>query len=233
MGSMRTTQVKERPILMHARSIKGILAGRKTQARSIVKPQPEFGITPCHYTETGWAEERADGACFCSQRPVKAYADVGNYLWVRETWRTTCDEGGDCCVQFRADDTARYMLCADSGQGDPVGLGVSCRALSPGPPWKSSIHMPRWASRITLEITGVRVERVRDISAADAWAEGVRPPGVAEIANDGTLDAPGIDPAAETIKEFSRLWDDTNGKGAWDRNGWVWVIEFRKLEGAA
>ena len=82
--------------------------------------------------------------------------------------------------------------------------------------WRPSIHMPRWASRITLEVTGVRVERVQDITPEDAEAEGIEPY------------APIYAPSASAIDAFSELWDSLNAKYGWDVNPWVWVVEFRQ-----
>lgn len=79
-----------------------------------------------------------------------------------------------------------------------------------------SIHMPRWASRINLEITGVRVERLQEISVSDAIAEGY----------DGSIQSP-VDPS---IKWYSDLWESINGSGSWDTNPWVWVVNFRRIK---
>jgi hypothetical protein len=86
--------------------------------------------------------------------------------------------------------------------------------------WRSPIHMPRWASRITLEITGVRVERLQDISEGDAKAEGVQIP-------DGTPTPPEW---WNYRREFAHLWDQINGPGSWDANAWVWVVKFRRIQ---
>ena len=97
--------------------------------------------------------------------------------------------------------------------------GTGC-GLSSSPKWKPSIHMPRWASRINLEITGIRVERLNDISEADARAEGCR-------SNADTLAETGY---ATCRDAFRDLWESINGPGSWDANHWVWCIEFRRLE---
>lgn len=172
--TLSTPDIKERPILMHARSIKGILAGSKTQTRRIVKYR-------------AYAEEGA----IVHPRECP-YGQPGDRLWVRETWRMNEPPSG---LIFKADlhpvDYERYA------------------------PWRPSIYMPRWASRLTLEITDIRVERVQDISEEDARAEG--------------LHADSIDSALSLCENFSVLWEETNGKGAWERNDWVWVISFRRL----
>lgn len=105
-------------------------------------------------------------------------------------------------------------------------------ALSWPGPWRPSIHMPRWASRITLEVTGVRCERLRDISEADAQAEGVE----RTVTGDGwrryadpSWEAVGLPPFADARSSFRSLWEHINGTGSWDANPWVWVIEFERI----
>ena len=120
---------------------------------------------------------------------------VGMCLWVRETWSDYLDAlTNERGVVYRAS-----------------------HGLLPGQVWKPSIHMPRWASRLTLEITDVRVERLQDISHHDAMCEGV-----------------GME-SSDSLKQygykagFANLWESINGKGSWDANPWVWVIKFRRL----
>lgn len=129
------------------------------------------------------------------------YGQPGDRLWVREAFQFSSDY-----PLYRADDEAGHI---DGG-------------------WRPSIHMPRWASRITLEVTGVRVERLQDISEADAVAEGIEP----------TMPNPGPwnwkDYLAEgchthAILSYKTLWESINGPGSWDKNPLVWVVEFRRL----
>ncbi len=126
------------------------------------------------------------------------YGQVGSKLWVRETWVPTF-QGLDCL--YKADETGKPSLFPVSG-------------------WKPSIHMPRWASRITLEITEVRVERLQEISEEDAIAEGIPP-----FAPNGKVQSSTI-----PCKHFSTLWDSLNAKRGygWETNPWVWVISFRR-----
>jgi hypothetical protein len=93
--------------------------------------------------------------------------------------------------------------------------------------WRPSIHMPRWASRITLEITDVRVERLQDISEADAVAEGCKP-----IRPELMLDGLIVRPGRSAVEEFRLVWEQIHGHGggSWEKNPWVWVIGFKKLE---
>jgi hypothetical protein len=124
------------------------------------------------------------------------YGQPGDRLWVREAWRAWPDG-----VAYRAD-------ISDADLADAVHA-----------PWRPSIHMHRAASRITLEITAVRVERLQDISEADAKAEGVTRP------------VPMLDDDPSTyVDAFGDLWASINGPGSWDSNPWVWVIEFRRVE---
>lgn len=141
-----------------------------------------------------------------NERPLP-YGQTGDRLWVRETFghfeRNQHFKPG-CNVYYRADG--------------------NCLELEP---WRPSIHMPRWASRITLEITSVRVERLQDISEADALAEGIPSidtPGAWTLPIPANPNLPAI-----YLGAFCKLWESINGPGSWDANPWVWAIEFRRL----
>ena len=190
--------MKERPILMSGAMVRAILDGSKTQTRRIVKPQPEHGIIPCAWVDTLWAELDAKGGCRCHMAPVRfPYGAPGDRLWVRETFAHHFGE-----LRYRADESPDSYYYGAKG-------------------WKPSIFMPRALSRITLEITGVRVERVQDISEDDAWAEGVEPP-MLHPDDPGNLDV-----ARAT---FAALWDSINAARApWESNPWVWVVEFKRF----
>lgn len=179
--------MKERPILFSGAMVRAILEGRKTQTRRVVKYVPALG------EPEEWCHRFSFGSdpiIFNPEHHCK-YGAVGERLWVRETWA----DCGDKTAVMRAD----------------------CSVLVPGVRWRPSIHMPRWASRITLEIIGVRVERLQDISDEDAMAEGCQ----AEI----------IPPNFQSYRAgYATLWDAINGPGAWDKNPWVWVIEFKWVE---
>jgi len=194
------TKVKERPILFSGPMVRAILEGRKTQTRRTVKPQPEVMQNDAIGRE--FAMEHFTVPCsevlFCKN--YCPYGRAGERLWVRETH---CEYGGQWI--FRAD----YL-----GSITPISDGI-------GGPWKPSIHMPKRASRITLEITGVRVERLNDISEADALAEGC----------DGNCQI-GYIPAYQAgpcSYHFAQLWESINGPGSWAINPWVWVIEFKRI----
>lgn len=162
------------------------------------------------------------------------YGPPGGRLWVRETWQ------GPLLEQFEVDADSRWMsplrihqyqnpahcrYAADGG-GAPEFLdaddNLQCR-------WRPSIHMPRWASRITLEITGVRVERLQDISIQDAKAEGAWGPDDSIVDKVATYF--GIDVlAANPRLAFQMLWESINGPDSWQANPWVWAIDFKRLE---
>lgn len=210
--------MKERPILFSSEMVRAILDECKTQTRRVVKPQPEYGIIPCAWTGTLWAEIDAQGGCRCHMAPARCpYGQPGDRLWVRETFAViTGDISGKVAtsldaVEYRAD-------------GSAVGEVItSARA------WRPSIFMPRAYSRITLEIVGVRCERVNEISEADAQAEGA----------DQEFRTVVYSPAG--VKDyhmpvsfrggFANLWDEINAKRgySWDSNPWVWVVEFERI----
>ncbi len=188
----------DRPILFSGEMVRAILEGCKTQTRRVIKPQP-IEVERGYLT---WKQGTGHGA----GAPVSdagtwfdcPYGKLGDRLWVRETWMVEqFPSNGSELVHYRADNTA-----ANSGW-------TAARM------WKPSIHMPRRYSRITLEITGVRVERLQDISEADMAAEG--------------LD---IAPYGEPCAGFQVLWDGINAKRGygWDTNPWVWALTFKRVQ---
>lgn len=189
--------MKERPILFSGPMVRAILEGRKTQTRRIWKPRKiwqdecEDGYSMPHFVD-------GDGEFHDQPCP---YGQPGDRLWVRETWRVA--DGGTKYYEYAAD---RSVL--------REAVDEACCVK-----WKPSIYMKRAASRITLEVVAVRVERLQDISRGDAMAEGC------PFANK----ADGGDPRIW----YSWLWNQINGDGSWDANPWVWVVEFRKVEGGA
>lgn len=198
--------MKERPILFSAPMVRAILEGRKTQTRRVIKPQPtvseqrlrELGAWADDYTLSEQVNAAFQAGCIDAHCP---YGRPGDRLWVQETW-----------LPRAAGSAALYR--ADYGEVEASGIAGM---YSDAGRWRSPIHMPRWASRITLEITGVRVERLQEISAEDARAEGVIPFPADHL------------PAAWT-GSFERLWESINGPGTWNANPWVWVIEFKRID---
>ena len=182
--------MKERPILFSAPMVRALLAGTKTQTRRAVKPQPVYSDVAA--TFASWAFHRKGGGMWLwpnAREDVHAmcpYGQSGDRLWVRET--------------FHAESKSTVHYRADGFEYGPAGG------------WKPSIFMPRWASRITLEVVGVRVERLQEISAADAWAEGVP-------------HSPDVDP----LHEYRAIWTAINGAGNWDANPWVWCVTFKRV----
>lgn len=137
----------------------------------------------------------------------------GLRLWVRETWKSGAN------VQPPIDEP--YIYAADLGPNGAMKWAAT---------WKPSIHMPRAASRITLEITGVRVERLQDISEEDARAEGARE---CDPVSGREVMLAGPSQRGSFVLHYRYLWDSINGKGSWNANPWVWVIEFSRVGGAA
>ncbi|MEH5014047.1 hypothetical protein PO474_21635 [Phytobacter diazotrophicus] len=190
-------------MIFNAEMVRAILDGRKTQTRRPIK----WKQTRC--TEIG---ERDDGSYWpwsedcencCDYWHPCPFGAVGDRIWVRETF-------GDC--------GERLVYRADTDDG------AQCKVNR----WTPSIHMPRWASRITLEITGVRVERLNDISQKDVIAEG------------GPPSHPSIDAVSQQFgyPDFSRswfgqTWQHIYGEESWQANPWVWVIAFQRVEGGA
>ncbi len=219
--------MKERPILFSGPMVRAILEGRKTQTRRAVKTDlVSYNLATC---EEGPLDARQ------IKNQVKCpYGKPGDRLWVRENWyyydkyesRNFCETRK---IPYSPDGVMpgaegfhlrRIRYEATEGNPDPVS------------PWRirPSIHMPRWASRITLEITGLRVERLNDISEADAVAEGVRYMGEGEGYEDYCL-GPGTW-CTSAKASFASLWVSINGSDSLSANPWVWVLEFKRLEAA-
>jgi hypothetical protein len=252
--------------------VRAILEGRKTQTRRVVKPQPptwaeevkfvcdQIAFRPQnsgHETKVIkakflWQKDRLDhggwhGGAVCP------YGVPGDRLWCREAFEV-CDQDGDGeCYAFgyKADDCEGRLGEAHWVNAPPEAFGkYGGQEIGRYEPFKRrsfpSIHMPRWASRITLDVVSVRVERLQEISEADAKAEGiyskcinVPPPihietryvatGVKMVNAADEVDYEA--PAHRTAKQaFECLWESINGYGSWAANQWVWVVEFKRLE---
>ena len=201
--------MKERPILFNAPMVRALLDGTKTQTRRVVKPQPDAGADkPRHLGDGDWQFVSDINQLADSVPAIRCpYGQPGDRLWVRETFARI---DGQTRPWIETDYRATYK------HGDRLGdtLGIKKR-------WTPSIHMPRAASRITLEITSVRVERLQDISGKDCWAEGI-----SEIREKG--DEHG-DLNGSVTHDYRALWESINGPGSWDANPWVWVVEFKRV----
>jgi hypothetical protein len=196
--------MSEHPILFSAPMVRAIIEGRKTQTRRVVKPQPDKHATSWVKSADGgeWkpVEDFPSRVALVVGEWVRCpYGRPGDLLWVRETWR----EAGS--IQ-RADGKI-----PTSGIPDEVYYYADDKAAVYDGPWRSSIHMPRWASRLTLRITDVRVQRVQEISEADAFDEGIS----------------GGDWLGDPVGEYAKLWDSINGKRApWASNPFCWALTF-------
>lgn len=224
----------ERPILFSASMIRAIIAGQKTVTRRVVNVDrlkvhvPEFiaaemafvfgdtsvkpGTYPATMNAHGAVSVLRDGRSI-GVKPgefqwVSPYGTPGEALWLRETWRTATLPDGLNGIRFRADDT--FVPIANTLEASVL-WGHAQR----GAAWRPSIFMPRWASRLSLRVADVRVERLQDITEEDARAEGVTP-----LQMDG----------GSCLPRFEGLWDTINGKRApWASNPWVWRVAFERV----
>ena len=201
--------LKERPILFNVDMVRALLDGRKTQTRRIVKPTKDRNGSGCQLAPCEIAGEVNGG-----DYSLCPYGRPGDQLWVREAF-----EVGLCTESTLAYRATHKPSDLDEGWYEPI-------------KWRPSIHMPRWASRITLEIVSVRVERLQDISEADALAEGIEPP-EGETYRDYAVkpeDNEGHDYYLCPQDSFISLWEKINGLESCKANPWVWVVEFKCLE---
>ncbi|KAI93529.1 hypothetical protein T281_16090 [Rhodomicrobium udaipurense JA643] len=223
---------KERPILFSAPMVRAILEGRKTQTRRIVKRQPAGAESVSQTLASDVAPDKVGAWEFWAGKPQTPLSDPvfcpygrpGDRLWVRETWADASSENGPV-VLYRAGNDRRYLV-DESYPVDYDRFPIKSRDAwsrwaadveggSGG--YRPSIHMPRWASRISLEITDIRVERLQDINEEDARAEGV---------------APWRRPVAQSAPHFAAfadLWRGLNGPDSWAANPWVWVVAFHRV----
>lgn len=206
-GGLTTTAPRERPVIFSGESVRALLAGTKTQTRRLVKGASGAFWDHAGYTPSvdgngvvRWAWSRMASAPVGAPTPRCPFGAPGGRLWVREAWAI----GGGR--------TTQYAVYRASIVGDGARLK-----------WRSPIHMPRWASRFTLEIVAVRVERLNEISDEDCFAEGLQ-----HAVNEGPTAGDG-----SVRGEYRALWESIHGPGSWDANPWVWVIEFRRVEPVA
>ncbi|KAB8062085.1 hypothetical protein GCN74_03390 [Janthinobacterium sp. FT14W] len=207
----------EKPILFSAPMVRALLDGSKTQTRRIMKPQPV--AIPSEPGKHWWPSNAAQSMIRIEdsfQKYPSIFDDAcphggpGSQLWGRETWY--CDHFEVQKGPYLEVPKARELLVYRADNERPY--------EAEQPAWRPSIHMPRWASRILLEIVSVRVERLEDCSDADARAEGT--PG-----GHGII--PSYNYNATPSEHFMHLWESINGVGSWAANPWVWVIEFKRV----
>lgn len=232
------TKIIERGMIFNSDMVRAILDGRKTQTRRIMKVQPSDGFHPTHngyvldlsahwYTpgvvdKNGYlkpAKKDVFGVADENEGYTCPFGAIGDRIWVRETW-AEAGAGAPDLKLYRAD----Y----------PEHVPTHYENVPPADEvrWTPSIHMPRWASRLTLEITGVRVERLNGISETDAEAEGIDMEALFDaqdcydcIADHNMTGRPTVTGA------FKYLWESIYGEESWKANPWVWVIEFKRIEG--
>lgn len=229
--------MKERPILFSAPMVRALLDGTKTQTRRAVKPQPpaecsihymlgneswmpESKRSPLRHHWEAWGgplHQSRPPRHLCGSHSVRCpYGQPGDRIWVKETWRPKvahgCTQGacdcGDVAVEYRADAAIEHFT---DRQIDAASPGW-CMPKAAATGNVSPLFMPRWASRLVLEITEVRVERLQEMSAPDAWAEGI-------------AHSPDVNP----LHAFEKLWTSINGEGSWAANPWVWALTFRRV----
>jgi hypothetical protein len=204
----------EKPILFNDEMIRAILDGRKTQTRRPMRQQPAGGVRFSMFTESGLEDGHG--------REVSSAFQPGDILWVRETWKPTRCGFDDSVsyVRYRADDTRLEI------RHDIQGYITDH--------WRPSIHMLRWASRITLEVTDVRAERVQDMTQADAAAEGAgpwwNPSDVVHTPDDPSMYCWKKVPEdkRDYLRGFVILWDSIYAKRGlgWEQNPWVEAVTF-------
>lgn len=243
----QSNQVKERPIIFSGEMVKAILDGKKTMTRRAVKTQPrdectEIATSACfgHVEYRSTSEDRQTQSILAK---IKCpYGKIGDRLWVRETWAPV-NSCGESALAYKADNEIiclseneefldeygtlnytdpRLAKYAFADWADDLVNGVEGA-------WKSPITMPRWASRILLEITDIRVERLNDISGADAVKEGI----VSMTQSYPWQDEHSLSsPISYEVRLFTKLWNDINAKkgNPWSSNPWVWVVEFKVVE---
>lgn len=207
-------------MIFNGEMVRAILDGRKTQTRRPVKLPVHDKNLGCELAGNELAGELSAGNYLNS-----AFGKPGDRIWVRETFR----------VHSRATDVATLVYKASvrnswTEQTHRVPVSVCNKPATPEK-WTPSLHMPRWASRILLEITDVRVERLNAISEEDARAEGIIDGG---CLNCGEPEPCGCaNPEPDATDAFAYLWQSIYGQENWNANPWVWVIEFKRVKGGA
>jgi hypothetical protein len=249
------TTVKEHSLGFKPPMVRAILSDTKTMTRRLITPRNSYydggPVNKARWAELDWASQDI----FVDKGPSPMgnpgpYLHVpdkdgdavhriypryqpGDRLWVRETWKATGMFAGRIPRDTRG--CSRFAYAADETQllrDQPIS-------------WRPSIHMPRWASRITLEITGVRVERLQDISESDCIAEGIAHNWTGDLktgpngfGGEGWVPDCGWwhytnsidgDPAFTPHESYQSLWESINGPGSWALNPWVWVVEFKRI----
>lgn len=209
--------MKTRPILFSAPMVRALLEGRKTQTRRVVKPQPILQDGFWRLYGASWSDgiksvPAMPGHSLSTRNP---YGKPGDLLWVREAWQLHARATDLGTVVYRASINDAWSIAHELIPVEKIGR------LEPKPfqqGWRPSLHMPRWASRLTLELTEVRVQRLQEISEADAYAEGCNDEGHPYLSPFG---------GRAVTNNYAALWESINGRGSWEANPWVWALTFR------
>lgn len=201
----------ERPILFSDPMVRAILEGRKTQTRRVVKPRKgeELDPTGIYVLHPGDLE--------VARCP---YGRRGDRLWVRESFdpiKGQSDTHPVIGVDYRATHPNARPEYGERWQGGRDTYQWRMKDEHGMRRWKPSIHMPRWASRILLEIVSVRFERLNNISVSDCYAEGIEVPDFPDL-------------RTPPVYTYRKLWESINGPGSWEANPWVWVVQFNVIE---
>lgn len=242
--------MKQRPVLFNGAMVRTLLDGSKTQTRRIVKPHGWTIEQISKYEFVHVLNATEAGDLTCKQPAIEAYAGfklspnatsyayfkcplgtVDDQLWVRENWQYyDWTEDGMPCIRFAADNQTMWAEDVDESAVEQWEILSRCENYNidnraRDRKWRPSIHMHRWASRITLEIISIRVERLQDISEEDALAEGATP----LDCDHARLSCEEIGCYGDTAKAaFRGIWESTGGD--WHANPWVWVIGFKRVQ---
>ena len=221
--------MKERPILFSGEMVRAILDGRKTQTRRVINPQPIADGLYYEYKDIPWLKT---GDPFPFIGHLCPYGTTNDLLWVRETWRAVELDNGNDGILYKADNHFKSI------ENSQAAADLWCDAYADrkyGNKWRPSIFMPRWASRILLDVTDVQVERIQEISDGDAIKEGIQDvchcgdyvEGHGYHSGHGAVSMPGW-----ATENFSSLWDSINAERghSWESNPWVWVASFKVVK---
>jgi hypothetical protein len=204
---------------MNGAMVRAVLDGCKTQTRRAMKTQLVYGDV-CGMFPSWYLPNKANtgGTLYPNGKDAILatcpHGQPGDRLWVRETFSDVYGAGGD------EDRRKKEVMYRANGETDPYVIGGR---------WTPSIHMPRWACRILLEIVSVRVERLNNCSETDALAEGVAIDRAGGHFIDGTTSRHASPVGSSAAEAFKSLWESINGAGSWAANPWVWVIEFKRV----
>jgi hypothetical protein len=237
--------MKERPILFSGAMVRALLNGSKTQTRRVVKPAPDADQVLRTVTGSSgfvYSVDDTPSVPYPAVRRIRwdcPYGQPGDRLWVRETWRGVVEISPP--GQSVEHGVARYVPDREHCRR----VEYAATQARDSEPWRPSIHMPRWASRILLEIVSLRVERLQDISDHDAIAEGIEPNWCGDLSKGPNgfggegwvpdcgwinyLSGPDGEEAHTAVESYRTLWESINGPGSWEANPWVWVVEFKRV----